>query len=56
MQGSYLLCQGTDGLTLTFISSFTRKNISQKDIIQAALVEFLRKYGYDHEVKDSLKV
>ncbi len=32
------------------------KNVSQKDIIQAALVEFFNKYGYKYEVKASLRI
>ncbi|MGE5631733.1 MAG: hypothetical protein ACM3TR_11625 [Caulobacteraceae bacterium] len=32
------------------------RNISQKDIIQTALVEFFRKYGYKQELRASLKI
>ncbi len=32
------------------------KNISQKQIVEVALIEFLRKYGYSNEVKANLKV
>lgn len=31
-------------------------NISQKDIIEIALVDFLKKYGYESQVKEVLKI
>ncbi|MFZ5968238.1 MAG: hypothetical protein ACOYVK_13825 [Bacillota bacterium] len=32
------------------------KNISQKDIVEVALVDFLKKYGYESQVKEALHI